>query len=199
MKVLKYFVVIFFWLLICTFDIVCGKKLDGENTSLRYGHGISKGSCSTTRVGCGFADVAIHGGGHVGGHLVVARLRGNLGGIRGGIEKSHVRDTKERPNGSNKNVRGECLKDDGSCSDLSDEKTHRNRKRNNNMSCTTGVCNIFNSSGNNDSDNGTGNIIGKDSGITNTRINGNNSGNTINVGNSNNVAGSTSNNTAGSK
>ncbi|KAL7593853.1 hypothetical protein Lser_V15G35410 [Lactuca serriola] len=191
MKILKYFIVISYWFLICTIDFVYGKKLlKKERTSLA-GHIM------------GIRKVALHGPGRVEGHLTAGlsgdivglykdkkkeSLEGNLGGMfSGDIEKKYVSDIEQLPNSSNKNIRERCVKGDGGCYDVSDDKDNGYDK---------GVRNIFDSSNNNDNGNGSKNIIDKGSGIANSSSKGRNSGNVINVRNGNN-SGSKGNSTNG--
>lgn len=184
MKVLKSFFVICFCFLICTTDIVCGKILFGdEKTSLKHGESISKATCSTAGIRCGVSDFAIHGGGRVESHLTT-RLKGDVG-------KRYSSVAKKISNGSNKNIRRGCVKGDGGCNDVSDLNNNGYH-----IYCT-GICNIFISSNNTDSNNGSGNIIGKGNGTTNRSISGTNNGNIISVGNSNHNSSRSGENTYG--
>ncbi|CAH1449926.1 unnamed protein product [Lactuca virosa] len=108
MMAINLFVGICFGFLICTTDIVHGRKLVGkENLPLAYGEGTSK-------IGCSLGDMTC-GGGHE--YNRKESIKENIGGMFGaGIGISNVGDNGE----ITKNIQaGRCMNGEVGCNDLS--------------------------------------------------------------------------------
>ncbi|CAI9300983.1 unnamed protein product [Lactuca saligna] len=181
MMAIKLFFYIFFVLLICKIDIVCGRKLVGK-TKLppAYGEGTSK-------IGCPIGDMRCE-----------EPLKENIGGMSGeGVRIRYVGYSGE----STKNIQGGgCLNGHVGCNDVSGKNRNNKYKIYVNKN---GYPNIENNdvtnpnltnNRNNRNENGSHNNIGNESGSNNGKINGNifRNGNTVNNGD-----GSVDNNSVG--